>query len=219
MNRLSFGTPLLAVMMTLASAAHAESVDDRYSAAHLYNQGNALARDGKPGLAVLNYERARLLAPDDPDIEANLEAILASQHVLEPPRSSFLRLAGRLPTAAAALSGVLGITLLGAGILVTRFGRVHRGLSGSGVALGVALLAVPAVQGALLWPTLNAAVVVAQEAPVTATPVPIAEPLFVLPEAQTVTVSAEYESFALIKTPIGRTGWVAAAKLARVVPK
>ena len=34
---------------------------------------NSYARAGKPGLAVLNYERAALLAPDDPDINANLD--------------------------------------------------------------------------------------------------------------------------------------------------
>ena len=44
-----------------------------YSAATLYNYANAFARAGKPGFAVLNYERARLLDPSDPDIDANLD--------------------------------------------------------------------------------------------------------------------------------------------------
>lgn len=219
MNRRSVATLLLAFMMTPASAAHAESVAGPYSAVQLYNQGNALARAGKPGLAVLNYQRARLIAPDDPDIEANLETVSASQHAQAAPRSSLLRLAGRLPPTAAALAGALGVLMLGACILAFRFTRLHRGLCGAGVVLAAAVLAVPAVQGTLLWPTLNAAVVIAPEVPVMATPVPMAEPLFVLPEAQTVTVTAEHDSFALIRTPTGRTGWVAAAKLARVVPK
>jgi tetratricopeptide (TPR) repeat protein len=42
--------------------------------AHVYfNLGNALFRQEKFGLAVLNYERARQLAPRDPDILANLK--------------------------------------------------------------------------------------------------------------------------------------------------
>src|ERR1041385_4838407 len=42
--------------------------------AHVYyNLGNAWFRQGKMGLAVLNYERARRLAPRDPDILANLK--------------------------------------------------------------------------------------------------------------------------------------------------
>lgn len=41
--------------------------------AHVYyNLGNAWFREGKLGQALLNYERARRLAPRDPDILANL---------------------------------------------------------------------------------------------------------------------------------------------------
>src|ERR1700688_1343375 len=46
-----------------------------YSAPALYNLANSFARAGKPGLAVLNYERARLLDPKDLDIEANLRHV------------------------------------------------------------------------------------------------------------------------------------------------
>jgi tetratricopeptide (TPR) repeat protein len=42
--------------------------------AHVYfNLGNAWFRQDKLGLAILNYERARRLAPRDPDIIANLK--------------------------------------------------------------------------------------------------------------------------------------------------
>jgi len=53
----------------------AESSQSRYSADGLYNLANSYARAGKPGLAVLNYERAALLAPNDADINANLEYV------------------------------------------------------------------------------------------------------------------------------------------------
>src|SRR5271154_3612109 len=52
-----------------------------YSAAGLYNLGNSYARAGKPGMAILNYERADLLAPGDPDIEANLRLVQTSAHL------------------------------------------------------------------------------------------------------------------------------------------
>ena len=57
------------------------SPQPRYSADGLYNLANSYARAGKPGLAVLNYERAALLAPYDPDIAANLEYVRTSAHV------------------------------------------------------------------------------------------------------------------------------------------
>src|ERR1700688_3914955 len=74
----------------------------RYSADGLYNLANSYARAGKPGLAVLNYERASLLAPDDVDINANLEYVRASAHVPTEPRTRFARFAqAASPTLAA----------------------------------------------------------------------------------------------------------------------
>ena len=43
-----------------------------YSAPVLYNLANAYFLEGQIGRAILNYNRAQLLAPDDPDIAANL---------------------------------------------------------------------------------------------------------------------------------------------------
>jgi hypothetical protein len=43
------------------------------------------------------------------------------------------------------------------------------------------------------------------------------ETSFVLPEAETVKMTAQYEDFALVQTRAGRTGWVSRANLAPVV--
>lgn len=56
--------------------AEAVSVYEKITpkSAHVYfNLGNAWFRQDKLGLAILNYERARRLAPRDPDILANLK--------------------------------------------------------------------------------------------------------------------------------------------------
>ncbi len=46
---------------------------DGYSASLCFDLGNAEAKAGHPGLAMLNYERARYLAPADRDIDHNLQ--------------------------------------------------------------------------------------------------------------------------------------------------
>jgi hypothetical protein len=75
---------MLAVWVCCAGAAArasgepqpaSEPVPTGHSAAAFYNAGNAEARAGHPALAVLDYERARLLAPTDPDIAANLRHV------------------------------------------------------------------------------------------------------------------------------------------------
>jgi hypothetical protein len=83
--------------------------------------------------------------------------------------------------------------------------------------MGVALMALTAGQAAILWPSLHAAVVIAHEAPVLVSPVPMGEAVFVLSEAETVTLAADHEDYILIKTGSGRVGWVLATNLARVV--
>src|SRR5712671_865156 len=93
------------------------SSQPQFSADGLYNLANSYARAGKPGLAVLNYERASLLAPDDADINANLEYVRAAAHVPTEPRTRFARIAQAANPTLAAWIGVLGITLVGVGLL------------------------------------------------------------------------------------------------------
>ena len=77
------------------AAAAYEKIEPK--TAHVYyNLGNAWFRQGKLGEAILNYERARRLAPRDPDILANLkfaEQRLGVDEVNTPPRAiqRFLR--------------------------------------------------------------------------------------------------------------------------------
>src|SRR5882724_4891553 len=56
-----------------AEAAAAYEKIEPKTAYVYYNLGNAWFRQGKLGLAILNYERARRLTPRDPDILANLK--------------------------------------------------------------------------------------------------------------------------------------------------
>src|SRR5271170_2726234 len=79
-----------------AEAAAAYEKIEPKTAYVYYNLGNAWFRRDKLGLAILNYERARTLAPRDPDILANLKFArqrLGVDEVNTPPRAvqRFLR--------------------------------------------------------------------------------------------------------------------------------
>ena len=54
---------------------------NKASAEVYYNLGNAYYKNNQFTQAILNYERAKLLAPNDEDIQFNLE--LANQHVVD----------------------------------------------------------------------------------------------------------------------------------------
>jgi len=100
-----------------APAAKQKAAHPRYSADELYDLGNSYARAGKAGLAVLNYERAALLAPDDPDIRANLEYVRTAAHVPGQPRSRLAWIAEAANPAVAAWMGVLGLASVGVGMV------------------------------------------------------------------------------------------------------
>jgi hypothetical protein len=191
----------------------------RYSAAALYNLGNAYARAGKPSLAVLNYQRARLLAPFDADLEANLRFVRESAKLPADPPTWFERTFEFASPTALYWSGSFGVLLAGACLLAGRLTPRARGLRRLGIAVGVALAGVTVGNAMALRPLLHAGVILTAATPVRVTPVPMGDPLFTLPEADTVQMTDAHEGFVLIETRAGKTGWVAAANLAPVVPR
>jgi type IV secretory pathway VirB2 component (pilin) len=197
----------------------AQPSQPRYSADGLYNLANSYARAGKPGLAVLNYERATLLAPGDADINANLEYVRASAHVPAEPRSRFARIVQAANPTLAAWIGVLGIALVGAGLLASKLVPRFQWLRAGGILLGVALITLTVSNAMLLWPRMQEAVVLIDQTPVRVSPVPMGDTAFVLREAETVTITGEHEDFILIRTRGELSGWVARASLGTVVPQ
>jgi hypothetical protein len=189
----------------------------QYSADELYNLANSYARAGRPGLAVLNYERAALLAPNDADISANLEYVRASAHV-PVPTGRLARVAEAASPVLAAWMGVLGVALAGTGLLAGRMTSRFRAARTCSILGGIALMAFTVSNAMLQWPRMHEAVVLVDQTPARVTPVPMGDTAFVLPEAETVTVTAEHEDFVLIRTRAGRSGWVARASVGAVVP-
>jgi hypothetical protein len=190
-----------------------------YSAAALYNLANAYAKSGKTGFAILNYERARLLDPHDPDINANLRHVRQTAGLPPQSRSRFDRLTDYAGPTVLAWIGVLGLMIVGLGTLAQgRFPR-HRGKFIAGAVLGFSALGISIAGGVALWPTVHAAVVVVHSAPVRVSPVPIGDALFELPEGTVVSTGAEHDGFVLVKTGSGRAGWVPDTNVAAVVPR
>src|SRR5208282_1089656 len=151
---------------------------------------NSYARAGKPGLAVLSYERAALLAPDDPDINANLAYVRTSAHVPMKPRDRFARLAQATNPTTAAWLGVLGLALVGIGLVARRVTPHFLWISGGAIWLGGALIALTASNAMLLWPRMHEAVVLVEQSPARVSPAPMADTAFVLREAESVTMTA-----------------------------
>jgi hypothetical protein len=168
-------------------------------------------------LAVLNYERAKLLEPNDPDIDANLRHVREAAGLPPESRNRFERMAEIASPRILAWVGVLGLLITGVSMLARWLYPRHQHKLLAAALVGISLLGVTIANGLALWPIMHEAVVVTQTAPVRVSPVPIEEPLFVLPEASIVSVTAEHDGFVLIRTNAGRFGWAQRANLAPIV--
>jgi hypothetical protein len=202
-----------------AVSVHSESEPAGYSAARLYNLANSYARAGKPGMAILNYERASLLAPNDADVQANLRYVRASAHLPSETPDAFDRVATIASPLWIAWIGVLGLTLVGASVIVGQLSSRHRLVRGAATLLGVSMVGLTLCNALALWPRFHQGVVIAASTPVRVSPVPMGDPLFTLPEGEKVKVTAEHEGFALIETRSRRAGWIAHSNFAPIVPR
>jgi tetratricopeptide (TPR) repeat protein len=201
------------------AAALSDGAAAGYSASTLYNQANADARAGKPGLAVLNYERALLLAPNDADIRANLAFVRAGLSLpaeSEPWFSRAVRIANPDALAWTALAGLLAA---GVSLLASRRYANHRFALRALAALGISAIGLTLCNTVTIWPSLHEAVVIAHGTAAHVAPAGNGETLFSLPEAETVAMGAEYQGFVLVQARDGRTGWVSLTDLAPVLPK
>lgn len=190
-----------------------------YSAAALYDVGNFYARMGRPALAVLNYERARVFAPTDTDIQANLRHVRES--VGAPARTGgWLSQHDRLANPNTMYwIGLFGLALAGTSLLLLRrWTSSHRAVLRTGAVIGVAFMALALGDAFATASTLPESVVMFAT-PASASPVSAADTLFTVPFADVVSVRDEHGGFDLIIDSQGREGWVASRDLQPVIPR
>jgi Tetratricopeptide repeat len=197
--------------------------------AHVYyNLGNAHFREGKLGLAILDYERARRLEPRDPDILANLkfaEQRLEVDEVNAPPRAwqRFLRsiVTSRTSTEWARYElATLWLTALAVGACIY-IPRLRTGLL---TVAAAAFLGFAASVFALGREVVNdratpAAVVVAAETEARFAPMPDSTTHFKLTEGTRLVIREDRGHWLFVERADGQQGWVRSEAVERVVPQ
>jgi hypothetical protein len=200
-------------------AAPQSPAQSGFSAAGLYNLANAYARTGKPGFAVLNYERARLLDPNDPDLDANLAHVREAAGVTPDTPTRFERVARMASPQTLAWTGIAGLLIAGGSALIWRRHPRHWRKLFAATLAGVCAMGISIASAVGLWPVMHEAIVIAHTAPLRVSPVLIEAPVYELPEATSVTTGVEHDGFVLVRTASGRTGWVPSSNVAAIVPQ
>jgi hypothetical protein len=208
---------ILAVVCAAVASVAAVPGPDGYSAPGLYNSANMHARQGSTALAILGYERALLLDPNDADARTNL-AMVRSAAALAPVRETWFESHGRIAAPNRMYwACILGLVLTGSGASLLLFAPRRRRPGWLGVALGLPLCAAGVWNAAANWPLLHEAVVL-RATVARVSPAATGDTLFALAEGQVVWQTDEFRGFVLIKADAGPAGWVAGADIAAVVP-
>lgn len=189
-----------------------------YSAPALFNLANAQQREGQLGRAILNYERAALLAPNDPDITANLNRARQRAGIEPEHRSPIQKAAWALTMntwfgLAAATGFLIAVALPFKYLRPQARGILNVGSVIAAFAFFVALGAL-----GLRRPDFRCAVVTASEAVAGISPVTAAQPVFKLRAGEIVTMQQTHGAFALIQNHAGHEGWVKVGDLTRLIP-
>jgi hypothetical protein len=219
---------LMATVITIVSlggdAAYGEpgsahpAPGDVYSVRALEARADAELAAGHPGRAILQFERARLVAPRSAAVAAGLAHAREAAR-LPPVESGWLTHAARLLGADEwgwiALGG-LGVCAAGwialAWGLVRRRGFLAMALAGTGIAVLSALAAKQVV------PAQDGAIVVAADVVARIAPFVKADEAFVAPEGALVTLERTHGDFALIAGRDGR-GWVLRKEVESIFPE
>lgn len=209
-----------------ALAAYEAAVATGYASGALYyNMGNAYYRLDELGQAIVQYERARRLLPDDPMIRHNLEMARARTNdrfsLLPEP---FWRPAWRRIVHLAGADGLLALGLLAFAATCLLVGlRLWNGPRPPWHRRSLAVAATASVLliGAGFAASLEAAnrhqaVVVADDAALHEAPTPDADTALTLHEGVLVDVLQTRGAWLRVRLPNGTTGWIRAAATADV---
>jgi len=189
------------------------------SAPGLFNEANAEQRAGRLGPAILDYERASLLAPRDEAIVKNLFTARQKAGVAEPAIATWQRPAHWLSfDILAAMTSVclllFNLLFFGTRLIPTSLRSLARGVASL---LGMtALLAASAV--AVRWPELDRAVVVGSHPVAHIAPAIDAAMSFELKPGELVREENTYGNFVRVRSADGRSGWVAASEVEKIIP-
>jgi tetratricopeptide (TPR) repeat protein len=184
--------------------------DKGYSAPLLYNLANSYAQNGQTGRAILNYERALILAPSDADITGNLEKLRQEAGLFDEQKSPSQKIQELLTINQWALLLLISLAgLAGLAIFQLLTIRVKAFVS-------VALL-LPAGFSIFSivchYQSRASAIVISPSARLLISPFDSSSSLGTMAEGRRVSPLKRHQNYYYVTDAGGRKGWLAAAEL------
>ncbi|HCR36980.1 MAG TPA: hypothetical protein DIU37_02400 [Opitutae bacterium] len=193
------------------------SLTKEQTTAGQFNLGNAYAKLGETGHAILHYERVLVIDPSNPDAKANLAHLRKEADLIPGTESRWTRYASSMAVnnwvwLAALAFWVMLIFLL----LPTLYGFRKR-LSYTLAGLACAGFAACGIALAAYHMQSKQAVIIAHEASIKITPTPSSNAIAYGRAGEIVTLDgAFHEPYARVETAQGQTGWIEQSAIASI---
>jgi len=190
------------------------------SAPLFYNLANAYFRDGKSGLAILNYERALWLNPRDADTQANLKFARKKVGIFE-NSSTWWQDLPRILSLNAWLWLTLFMWFLASFLLIL---KILKWSPWSGwnlrpaILINVILLLLCVAASAIRMQDLRRHVVTASDVSLLVAPLENSPKLVALQEGLIVEVKKRQGTFLYVRAETGKQGWIAETQIQSIVP-
>ncbi len=184
-----------------------------------YNLGNSYFKKGDLGKAVLNYERALMLIPNDSDLKSNYEYVLSSLNLDQQFFGNWLeKIVNKLFTDVTinfltVFLSLIYILVLLALVCSLIFSGAKRGIKIflSGLVV-VFIISIVSLNSKIAYLD-RGAIVISKEALVKFEPLPGATTYFKLTQGNKVEVLDKAENWYKIKRPDGKIGWMDKSEL------
>uniref|UniRef100_UPI004057271D tetratricopeptide repeat protein n=1 Tax=Candidatus Electrothrix sp. TaxID=2170559 RepID=UPI004057271D len=188
------------------------------SASLLYNLANSYAAAGEVGQAVLNYERARHLAPGDADIQGNLEQVRKDAGLYRDDQALHRRLAGLLGADQWLLIAGCAFLFFSLSALLASLRTGKGGNGKSWLMTGALILCLLTLPLAFLrYQDWKVGVVLAEDTHLLISPFADATLAGDIKAGRLVRPGKEHGDYVLVETENGKTGWLAKESFALVV--
>jgi tetratricopeptide (TPR) repeat protein len=189
----------------------------QWSAPLFYDLGNAYFRTGEFGRAILNYERARILDPQQPETTPNLALAREQARALELQRQRVETLLEHVPTGRLVIGAAVGFWVLAFAGVVAVFSRrrssVQIALALSGA---LTLIVCAALTCQIENNRRNLAVVVEPDVRARVATADNAGTVLQLPPGSEVRVLSRRGDWAYAELPNNLRGWINAASIESV---
>lgn len=189
----------------------------------LLNLGNASARAGRIGDAILAWERARVLDPGNPEVAANLEAVRRRANLPEDEGDAWSRLVERF--GADGWARIASAAWIAGCLLVLAAAFTPDRLASSAMLRRMIRLGIPALAG--LWllslaaerralADLERAIVLGDGGGLRAAPFASAPQGQAVVAGEVVLPEREVDGWVLVSTGAGKSGWLESSRVGRI---